>query len=44
MKTEEANEFYNKFLDKLRESYKPEKIKGKYFYMSYLEFKYLLFY
>jgi len=28
MKTEEANAFYNKFLDKLRTTYKPEKIKG----------------
>ncbi|OUM68052.1 hypothetical protein PIROE2DRAFT_39529, partial [Piromyces sp. E2] len=31
MKTEEANEFYNKFLDKLRVAYKAEKIKdGKF--------------
>ncbi|KAG4084701.1 D-tyrosyl-tRNA deacylase [Neocallimastix lanati (nom. inval.)] len=31
MKTEEANAFYNKFLDKLRTTYKPEKIKdGKF--------------
>jgi len=28
MKTEEAQEFYNKFLDKLKIAYKPEKIKG----------------
>jgi len=31
MKTEEAQKFYNKFLDKLRAAYKPEKIKdGKF--------------
>ncbi|ORX79758.1 D-tyrosyl-tRNA deacylase [Anaeromyces robustus] len=31
MKTEEAKVFYNKFLDKLREAYKPEKIKDGQF-------------
>jgi len=31
MKTNDANEFYNKFLEKLRAAYKPEKIKdGKF--------------